>query len=203
MCGLMSKNFDMARGVDLAVLRDRKAHQHRWCIEVVHVVADSMMSTMAELARVVRPQATPVNIDLSLASVLRVDGPGCEKCKGHWTMVYGTLCPVSDGEYEQMLANTLAAEVAHGTVRLNPPPGSVGDPSHGGVEVGQNGEAEAWPPTAVPVRPDRYRPSDDPAVVLCNLCDEPVPNRLAEADEHARAHNEKGEWHAGWEPEDG
>lgn len=102
---------EMSRGVDLALVRDKKKHQHKWAAigryAVTQEQIDDIVTQMDELMRRARAaqaagetvtmQAIP--IPLSQEQLFDVQGPGCVKCNIHFSdpeKGNGKLCEVND-----------------------------------------------------------------------------------------------------------
>lgn len=101
----------MARGVDLAKIRDKHKHQHRWILVANFTVADKFMAQCAQArdkmktARARGEDPTEVEapgVQLDQADLISIDGPGCAKCGLHWEHEkgYGQLCEMSDDDFD-------------------------------------------------------------------------------------------------------
>jgi hypothetical protein len=103
---------EMARGVDLAMVRDRRLHQHHWVTLARYAIDDEQAKFVMEqidrangaaarAAAAGEPPSGDIRIDIPLAPShqMGLEGPGCMKCGVHIANPvegYGKLCKVAD-----------------------------------------------------------------------------------------------------------
>jgi hypothetical protein len=90
--------INLERGIDLSVLRDKHLHHHLWTTLVTYRIADEIVDSLYANSQKEPDQRDDIAIPLGDDNAVRYDGPGCIKCRRHWTDAYGELCPISDKE---------------------------------------------------------------------------------------------------------
>lgn len=104
---------EMARGLDLNVVRNRKKHQHRWSATGRYLITDEQATdiqvaldaakTSAKAQEALGQEVTPVAINVPLVGelLMAIEGPGCIKCGQHITspIGFGKFCEKSDDEF--------------------------------------------------------------------------------------------------------
>lgn len=138
--GVTGPKIDMKRGIDLAVLRDKSKHQHRWIMTANFRVDDAVIAKMAE-ARLAFAQSVdtgkeylggPINIPMGQETLIGTDGPGCAKCGIFWESEdgWGKMCPVSDEKFAEAgapLTTPVTGNAGAGMVAVDED-GTVGRP---------------------------------------------------------------------------
>lgn len=93
--------------VDLGMYKDKENRRHMWSIMVTHLVDPSIIEAIvAEAAREDIREKVNFKIPMGEGTAIRFEGPGCLKCRGHWSAVWNELCPISDKDIQKVEQET-------------------------------------------------------------------------------------------------